>query len=378
MQTFFTVIKDVLRKLIQLLLKQFGVNLLTKEQTEDYLEPYLMKSSPKTHRVMPNVQNHANSARLIFRPTGAVTHQSNVWNYVPNTTNIKQLPYGGILVDTKVLCTDFESHHVVKNFLTAGKRTVSEHHIVIAPWSHYLDGISFGGYYDFVILVAAKLCRIRESLPEDVFSEAVLSYPLFKTAYEQEYLALIGFEQNRIFDSRLHEIRFNRCILGNSGHWFYPNPADIMALKKLVEKVLKPQRTEFNRIYISRAGRRRVANEANLITLLEKYNFIIIEDKPRSVAEQVTIYKNASFIMGPHGASFTNIIWCEPGTHLFELFSSTMVIDHFRYLSQAMDMTYSAYCHDIKMGNSRYALEEDIFVSIADLEKSLNELFEHA
>lgn len=378
MKTFFSISKDILINLIQILLKRFGFYLLTKKQTEDYLNPYLIEVSQEAHVFLPGVQNYADPTSLIFSPTKAVTHRSFVWDYRSNIKTISQLPYGGILTDAKILCTDFENYHIVKNFLTAQKRIVSEYEIIIAPWSHYLDGIAFGGYYDFVILVVAKLCRIKESVSEGVFARAVLSYPLFKTTYEREYLALLGFDQDRIMDSRLHDIQFDRCILGNSGHWFYPNPADISALQRHIENTLKPRRTEHNRIYISRAGRRKVANETTLIALLKKYKFIIIDDKPMSVAEQVTIYKNASFIMGPHGASFTNIIWCEPGTHLFELFSINMVVDHFRYLAQAMQMTYSAYHHVIKMNNSRIALEEDIFVSIADLEKSLNELFQDA
>jgi capsular polysaccharide biosynthesis protein len=262
----------------------------------------------------------------------------------------------------------------VKNFLTSEKRTVLDHKTIIAPWSHYLDGIAFGGYYDFVILVAAKLCRIKEALPKQIYTESVVAYPLFKTAYEQEYLSLIGIEAERILDSRVYAIRFDRCVLANSGHWFYPDPDDVLALKKQLEEKLKIERTRQDRIYISRSSRRKVVNESTLLSLLKKYDFTIIEDKPRSVAEQVAIYKNASFIMGPHGASFTNIIWCEPGTHLFELFPPNLIVDHFAYLAQVMGMSYSAYSHVIKMGHTKYHIEEDIFVSIADLEKSLNDL----
>ncbi|WP_460913551.1 glycosyltransferase family 61 protein [Spirosoma areae] len=368
----------MLRKLTGLLLKACRLTLLTKDQTEAYLNGYQIADHPEVRSLLPIVPNEANPTTLIFRQTVAVTHRSYVWNYEPGARRARQLPYGGILTDNNVFCTDYDSHHVAKNFLNTKKRIRSERDIVIAPWSHYLDGVAFGGYYDFVILVAAKLCRIKESMPEAEFAKVVVAYPLFNTAYEQDYLSLIGVEPDRVFDSRLHDIRFSRAILGNSGHWFYPNPTDITALKKQVETKLQPQRTQRNRIYISRSGRRRVVNEEALITLLKKYDFLIIDDKPRSVTEQVTIYKNASFIIGPHGASFTNIIWCEPGTHLFELFSSTYVVEHFLYLSQLMQMSYSAYHHHIKMDDNNRELEENIFVSIADLEKSLDALFEHA
>ncbi|GAB4045074.1 glycosyltransferase family 61 protein [Spirosoma litoris] len=371
-------LRDLLKTFLEALLKRFGVVLLTKQETEEYLSSYIVAVCPETQIVLPAVPNTAHPATLVFKPIEAVAHQSYVWDYKPIPSKTTQLPFGGILTNTKLLCTDFERYHLVQNFLKKGNRTRVVHDILIAPWTHMLDGIAFGGYYDFVILVAAKLCRIREALPEAVFAEAVLAYPLFNTEYEREYLSLIGFAPDRTLDSRLYEIQFNECILGNSGHWFYPNMADIVALKKQVESQVKPVRTAHNRIYISRSGRRRVVNEDALIELLKKYNFTIIDDRPRSVAEQVAIYKNASFIIGPHGASFTNIIWCEPGTHLFELFTSTMVVDHFRYLSQLMGMRYSAYYHVIMMGNSRHSLEEDLFVSIADLEQSLNNLLQTA
>ncbi len=357
-----------------LLLKRFGINLLTKQQTEDYLQPYLIKVNSQTRIRLPGVENYSDSTKFVFKQTEALTHQSYVWDYKPTPKRTRQLLYGSILTDTHVLCTDFESYHIKKNFLTARKRTISQQKIVIAPWSHYLDGITFGGYYDFVILVAAKLCRIKDVLPDDVFAEAVVSYPLFKTAYEQDYLSLLGFSPDRIFDSRVDEVRFDRCILSNSGHWFYPHPADISALKKHIENKLDIQRTGQNRIYISRSGRRRVINEADVIVLLKKYNFAIIEDQPRSIAEQVAIYKNASFIIGPHGASFTNILWCEPGTYLLELFSGAMVVDHFRYLAELMGIHYRAYYYGLKLKTVEtysHPLEQNIFVSVADLEKHL-------
>lgn len=375
LSTLLAPVKAFSRSLLKLGLKACHIEPLSKDETEAFLANYQVKSSPVKEVFIPGVQNQGELTKLIFAPVRAVTHQSFVWVYERGDTNAVQLPYGGILADGHILCLDFESYHLTKNWQGFSKRTVLTYETVIAPFSHYLDIVFFGGYYDFVILVAAKLSRIKAALPEQVFAEAALAYPLFRTSYEQEYLSLIGVEPDRIFDSVAYDIRFERCILANSGHWFYPDPADIFALKALVEAKLTIERTGQSRVYISRSTRRKVVNESALIKLLEKYDFTIIEDKPRSVAEQVAIYKNASFIMGPHGASFTNIIWCEPGTHLFELFPANLIVDHFAYLAQVMDMRYSAYSHVIKMGQTKHHIEEDVFVSIADIERSLDALF---
>ena len=371
-----TSIKQLLKRFIDWLLKKAHLKRLSKVQTEAYLAPYKTAEHPAKQLVLSAVYNTTDPTVLVFGVTKATSHQSFVWQYTPLAPKTRQLPYGSIITNSRVMCLDFDSFHLTRNFLFNKRRTPTVQPVIIAPWSHYLDGIAFGGYYDFVILIAAKLCRIKEALPTSVFEEAAVSYPLFGTAYEREYLNLLGIGPDRIIDSTQYNVAFDQCILANSGHWFYPNPADIMALKRQVESRLKPQPMERKRIYISRAGRRKVVNEAALITLLKKYDFTIIEDKPRSVAEQVEIYRNASFIIGPHGASFTNIIWCEPGTYLLELFSPTLIVDHFRYLAQLMNMRYFAYHHVINMNERhQHQLENDIFVSTADLEKTLDGFF---
>jgi capsular polysaccharide biosynthesis protein len=239
-----------------------------------------------------------------------------------------------------------------------------------------MDGFKYVGYYDFVFLIAAKLCRIKECVSADDFSKAIISYPLVGTSYEQEYLELLGKKKTDVLDSRYNNIRFEKVILANSGHWFYPNSADVFAFKKYVENKLQVKKNNQNRIYVSRSGRRCIKNEKELIELLRKFGFIIIEDKPRSIFEQIEIYKNASFIIGPHGASFTNIIWCEPGTHLVELFSPNYVPDFFLYIATLMGMKYSAYYdsekkNDYNNNDYKNNMVEDIFVSIPELEKYL-------
>ncbi|GAB3696486.1 hypothetical protein GCM10027592_19610 [Spirosoma flavus] len=364
-----------LRKIFYRLLRIFGITLLDKQQSDDFLEPYLLRESPPIEVFLPDVFNQSVVPTRMFKQQNATSFPAYVWRCTGPLLTMRQLAYGGVLLNKHLLCVDFNNYHLIKNFLTPPKRNQIARTTVIIPFTHYLDGVFLGGYYDFTILVAAKLCRIKEAMSPADFAKAVVSYPHFKTDYERDFLELIGFTPDRIFDSRQTELLFEQCLMGNSGHWFYPHPDDIMALKKQVEGKLNISQTERNRIYVSRSGRRRIANEEALIQLLKKYDFQIIEDKPRPVAEQVSIYKNASYIIGPHGASFTNIIWCEPGTHLFELFSSKYIVDHFLYLSQLMGLNYTAYHHVIQLGHVHHDVEEDIFVSIADLEKILEQTF---
>ena len=350
----------------------FGYNLLSKKQTKAYLAPHLLVTHAGNSLLLAPVRDAADAAKTIFPPTDVVTESSSVWQYDRGNERAFQLRSGGLMTGHTVLNTDYWSHDLFKNVLThRTKRNRRSAQTLIAPFSHYFDDNVFIGYYDYVFLVAAKLCRIKAALPDGVFSDAVVSYPLVNTTYEREFLALIGFQPHQIVDSRQVTVAFDRCLLGNHDNWAHQNEADIRFLKSQIEASLPIKRTERNRIYISRSGRRRILNEKALISLLERYDFQIIEDKPRSVAEQYAIYKNASFIIGPHGASFANILWCEPGTHLFELFSSSYVPNYFYYLAQVLGLHYSAYCQGDDSKLDMGTIAEDIEVSIDDLERCL-------
>ncbi|MCH5719562.1 glycosyltransferase 61 family protein [Niabella hibiscisoli] len=93
--------------------------------------------------------------------------------------------------------------------------------------------------------------------------------------------------------------------------------------------------------------------------------------------EQIDIYRNASFIIGPHGASFTNIMFCKPGTFLYELVPTSWAYDYFLYIVQIMKMEYAAFKDDSHpdISEDYYdALHQDLSVSIPKLQESLEKI----
>lgn len=368
----------LLMKVPQWLYLLAGIRFLNKAQTVDYLQSRQLIVHPTTSILLPEVVDLEDTEKQYFPQTQAIAEPARVWSYSAGIGKQTLLPYGGIIAGKKVLCIDTDLYDFHRNLRHLQKRTAVQTKTLIAPWSHYQDGFLWGGYYDYLLLIVGKLCRIKDVLPESVFNEAIVSYPLFKTPYERDYLSLLGIEPERVLDSRTHHIRFEQSFFGDIGHWFYPNAADIVAIRKQISEKL-PVRGPYegNRIYISRAGRRCIRNERELIDLLLKYDFQIIEDIPRSVAEQVAIYRNARFIIGPHGASFSNILWSRPGTHLFELFSNTYVPEHFRYLAQLLGLRYSAYHFGpvtVKDADWAQGLEDTIYVDTAALKRCLEKL----
>lgn len=76
-------------------------------------------------------------------------------------------------------------------------------------------------------------------------------------------------------------------------------------------------------LYVSRAkaASRQVANEAQLLDVIREVwptcEVIFAEDL--SFMEQLELYRSARIVIGPHGAGFTNLLFCQPGATIVEI-----------------------------------------------------------
>ena len=54
-------------------------------------------------------------------------------------------------------------------------------------------------------------------------------------------------------------------------------------------------------------------------TFLKSKGFKILKLSELSFLNQITIFNNAKFIVGPHGAGFANLIFCKKNTKILEI-----------------------------------------------------------
>jgi Glycosyltransferase 61 len=75
------------------------------------------------------------------------------------------------------------------------------------------------------------------------------------------------------------------------------------------------------RIYISRrsAAHRKLANEAELERLLDRFGFTTVEFESLDFAEQVRMVSRAEAIIAVHGAALANLIFAKAGTPVIEI-----------------------------------------------------------
>jgi capsular polysaccharide biosynthesis protein len=97
------------------------------------------------------------------------------------------------------------------------------------------------------------------------------------------------------------------------------------ALQQLAERLSRgtppPAGGTPPRLYLSRRGvaTRQVTNEDAVMGLLEPHGFVAIQTERLSLGEQIALFRGASHIVAPHGASLTNLLHARSGSVL-ELF----------------------------------------------------------
>src|SRR5690606_5925792 len=238
--------------------------------------------------------------------------------------DLRIIPTGNVVLNRK--------YHVDLDFkpvrgLFESHRLAGSEEALIACWPH-----GWGSYYEFVVYIMTKLLRIEDALGPEIWKQAKLAYPRRFQPYERDFLQALGIVEDGVIDTRTFggAVGASRIVVATNHTRRFPSPDDIDRLRR---RFIPQDGVASRRLYISRAGTRRVVNESELRPIMDRHGVEFVEDVPRTVREQIDLFRHASLIIGPHGAAFTNIIWSPPGTRLFELFGQSYHPPHFQYLA---------------------------------------------
>jgi len=140
-------------------------------------------------------------------------------------------------------------------------------------------------------------------------------------SFQEKWLAQAGIGADRVIwldglsSFRCDQLAFASCPSGDQ----QPNLAAIRAVRELL-RAEPPARPGTERIWISRAdaASRRPAWETALLRQLGGFTSICLSRQ--SPAEQIEVMRRAAVVAGPHGAGFSNLIFCAPGTKVVEIF----------------------------------------------------------
>jgi Glycosyltransferase 61 len=336
--------KNILRRLSSLI----GRGLLAPDVSRAFLENSIVYRQDHPDITLPAAESTNLNIPFLSEQCLIQLEPDYVWRVEARKpiTSLQVGRYGTPIVNQKLLLNlDFNSTADVLNL--AWSRQQVHYPIVVAPWSH-----PWGSYYDFVIFILTKLCRIEQALTPDLWQTVQVCYPLRGTHYEAQFLDRLGIPKPARIDTLSSglAIQANCLILANNhpGDLSYCSPQDVALLRR---RFLTPQpsHTVKKRLYISRKHRRKVKNEAEICAVLtQEFGFEIVADVDRTVDEQIALFRQAEIVVAPHGAGLTNLIWCDPGTQVIELFYQGYTPRYYNYLCQILGLKY------------KYMIDEDV------------------
>jgi capsular polysaccharide biosynthesis protein len=88
--------------------------------------------------------------------------------------------------------------------------------------------------------------------------------------------------------------------------------------------------------------RRRLANERELEKRLQGMGFRVLLPEDLPFEQQVSAFARARLIVAPHGAGLANLVFCNPGVNVIELFHPEHPNECYRRLAGDCGLGYQA------------------------------------
>lgn len=185
--------------------------------------------------------------------------------------------------------------------------------VIHHPWANY---------YHWITESIPKLWLLKDEL-----KDLVLIFPedFRKNVYVTESLKTFSFKDIYYLPSEKNLFVKNLCLPQLKPYSECYDPDVVREQRELyvnyVTKVLKMSTAFGKRIYVSRklAKKRRIQNEADVETIMQKYGFSIIYCEQLSFFQQVALFSQAEIFVSIHGAGLTNMLFMPEGSRVLEL-----------------------------------------------------------
>lgn len=196
----------------------------------------------------------------------------------------------------------------------------------LRPMAGRLAAISTGrasNYYHWLNDCLPRLWLLERAGLEDFR----LLIPAKGSAFHRRSLELLGFADDRLVPFGDQHWRVEELLvpsLTNSVGHAHPEACRWLRRRLLDSPpvVAARQAAEYpKRLFISRqrAGKRRLINEAEVISSLRQRGFLALVAESMPLEQQLAHFAAAEVVVAPHGAGLTNCLFMKPGSLVVEL-----------------------------------------------------------
>ncbi len=222
-------------------------------------------------------------------------------------------------------------------------------------------------YYHWIIEQLLKL-RAIEHYENQTGDEVTLIVDSDAPTFVFEFLDICGYDESDLLLWDGEPLRVERLILPSHPE---PTPGTLSWLEDRVTTAVSCPRSDSDWLYISRqqAKRgRRIQNYSEIKELFEQYNIRPLSPEKLTLKEEICAVRNATGIIGPHGAGLTSIIFGDQ-LDVVEIFNRVIKAPYYT-LSYLKGHNYQALSGE-PVGDARRELNKNMIVDTQQLEQIL-------
>lgn len=192
--------------------------------------------------------------------------------------------------------------------------------------------------------------------------------------WQRETLARLGVSASRQVPFQKQHVQAEQLIWAAAPS--YISFATPKVVRWLRERLVgsDPVRGQ-RRLYVRRVGSRRVANEPEVMRVLDRHGFEVAEPERMTLGEQITTFSQAQAIIAVHGAALANSVFARQPAVL-ELFQPGFYNTAHYVLAGAGNCDYwYLVCEPAQAArNGRSSKDSDVVVPIRELERTVAEM----
>ncbi len=228
------------------------------------------------------------------------------------------------------------------------------------------------GHFQWVFESLARLWAIEQQ-PES--QDLPLIVPASLTRWQDELLQLLGYGPERRIEvpagAMLECRELHAASAVSVGHFI--SPVAIQHLRRELARRVAPANDAPRRIYLSRQGAatRRLANEAELLPLLEQHGFVAVDAQGMSAADQLALFQSAEFILGVEGAALVNLLIAPAHARVGVIVARGLYQPRHYYVSAPIGHDFTYLCAEPDYASHSVLAECDVVLAREVLEAFL-------
>lgn len=260
-----------------------------------------------------------------------------------STSSGANLTKSGILIDEVSKQVGLSKQNVEKHLIFSSAKV-----ICFKRYNNYIATLTTShqsSYFHWLFNVLPKFHLLEKS---GIGYDKI--YIEVKNKFQKETIKILGYDNEKLINSSV-------CKFLSAPNLIVPSLPDYDNVCNITAwtceflrqsflnynfQSLNPCLRKYKRIYISRADatRRKISNEFEIISFLQRYEFSVVKLECLSFLEQVDIFRNVEVVVAPHGGGLSNLVFCSEKTKIIEIFSPNYIVLCYWFLSQHIGLDY--------------------------------------